>query len=256
MEYFIAGLPRSGSTLLSSILIQNPNIHSDVTSPVYGIFNQILSADYNTTNDLITDEKCKQILRSVVTIAYNDIQQPIIFDLNRLWTTKLDVLFDIFPDTKIVCCVRDIVSILNSFEHLFQANKFKNAGMIYGGYIDTVYHRCDNLMNWSGVVGSALCGLKQALASSYREKIRFIEYDDLVSNPKEELRALYDFLDIEWFNHQFTDIKGVETAKISIDTSLKGLHVVRPVIAKIERNISLPTDLINNYSNMESWRYL
>ena len=32
--HFISGLPRSGSTLLSAILRQNPKVHAHITSPV------------------------------------------------------------------------------------------------------------------------------------------------------------------------------------------------------------------------------
>jgi sulfotransferase len=32
--YFISGLPRSGSTLLSGILKQNPEFYADIASPV------------------------------------------------------------------------------------------------------------------------------------------------------------------------------------------------------------------------------
>ena len=35
--YFISGLPRSGSTLLSGILKQNPDFYADIASPVQGI---------------------------------------------------------------------------------------------------------------------------------------------------------------------------------------------------------------------------
>ena len=35
--YFMAGLPRSGSTLLSALLNQNPDIHSEPSSPLCGM---------------------------------------------------------------------------------------------------------------------------------------------------------------------------------------------------------------------------
>ena len=35
--YFMSGLPRSGSTLLSTLLNQNPEIYSGPSSPVLGI---------------------------------------------------------------------------------------------------------------------------------------------------------------------------------------------------------------------------
>jgi len=36
--YFIAGLPRSGSTLLSAILRQNPRFHAAMSSPIAPLF--------------------------------------------------------------------------------------------------------------------------------------------------------------------------------------------------------------------------
>ena len=40
--HFISGLPRSGTTLLSAILRQNPRFHANVTSPVASLFAGIL----------------------------------------------------------------------------------------------------------------------------------------------------------------------------------------------------------------------
>ena len=47
--YFMAGLPRSGSTLLSSILNQNPKLYSGPSSPV-------LSTMYVIEQHLLNDE--------------------------------------------------------------------------------------------------------------------------------------------------------------------------------------------------------
>lgn len=41
---FISGLPRSGSTLLSAILRQNPHFHAGMTSPVATLFKSVITA--------------------------------------------------------------------------------------------------------------------------------------------------------------------------------------------------------------------
>jgi len=46
--YFMAGLPRSGSTLLSSILNQNPRFYSGPSSPVLGA---MYAVEENFTNN-------------------------------------------------------------------------------------------------------------------------------------------------------------------------------------------------------------
>jgi sulfotransferase len=40
--HFISGLPRSGSTVLSAILRQNPRFHASISSPVSGLFGNVL----------------------------------------------------------------------------------------------------------------------------------------------------------------------------------------------------------------------
>ena len=42
--HFISGLPRSGSTLFSAILRQNPRFHAMMTSPVGGLYMAMLNA--------------------------------------------------------------------------------------------------------------------------------------------------------------------------------------------------------------------
>lgn len=39
--HFISGLPRSGSTLLSALLLQNPRFHAGISSPVGPLFDNI-----------------------------------------------------------------------------------------------------------------------------------------------------------------------------------------------------------------------
>jgi sulfotransferase len=41
--HFISGLPRSGSTLLSALLLQNPRFHAGMTSPVGTLFSGMLN---------------------------------------------------------------------------------------------------------------------------------------------------------------------------------------------------------------------
>ena len=41
--HFIAGLPRSGSTLFSALLRQNPDFHADISSPVMGLVDGVIA---------------------------------------------------------------------------------------------------------------------------------------------------------------------------------------------------------------------
>ena len=108
--HFISGMPRSGSTLLSALLRQNPRIHAAMTSPVGGLVNSMLRAmsQENETAIFIEDEQRERILRGIVDGFYADLHpSKLIFDTNRGWTSKLALLTRLFPEAKVIFAQRD-----------------------------------------------------------------------------------------------------------------------------------------------------
>ena len=78
----MAGLPRSGSAVLSAILNQNPRFYSGPSSPV-------LSTMFAVENHLANDElfhgypkpeQAKKIISSIISQFYGDIQEPVVID--------------------------------------------------------------------------------------------------------------------------------------------------------------------------------
>ena len=59
-----------------------------------------------------------------------------------------------FPQTKIICCVRDIVSILNSIELIQGKNSLYKNWMVDDESSVNVFTRCESLMRDTGFVGS------------------------------------------------------------------------------------------------------
>ena len=51
--HFISGLPRSGSTLTSALLRQNPRFQAGISSPVAGLFEGII-AQVSAGNEMAT----------------------------------------------------------------------------------------------------------------------------------------------------------------------------------------------------------
>jgi len=71
--YFISGLPRSGSTLLSGILKQNPEFCADITSPVSGIIQSTINGITGSENNHnVNEERRKSIsLQSLMGIIHS-----------------------------------------------------------------------------------------------------------------------------------------------------------------------------------------
>src|SRR5262245_4023245 len=88
--YFIAGLPRSGSTLLCNILAQNPRFHATATSGALDILFNVR----NVWDDFIHDgnnEGRRRVFRAVLDAFYADIARPIIFDKSRSWLAYMEM---------------------------------------------------------------------------------------------------------------------------------------------------------------------
>ena len=72
--YFISGLPRSGSTLLSAILRQNPDFYADIASPVEALTGSSIDIITGTeSNHIVTEEQRKNSLYGIFNSYYQHI---------------------------------------------------------------------------------------------------------------------------------------------------------------------------------------
>ena len=89
--YFMAGLPRAGSTLLSTLLNQNPRFYSGPSSPVLGAMFSV--HDNFQSNELYTGypkpNQVNEIVGSIIKHWYSDVEEEVIFDKNRAWTARV-----------------------------------------------------------------------------------------------------------------------------------------------------------------------
>lgn len=110
--HFISGLPRSGSTLLSAILRQNPRFHAGMTSPLSGLFNAIVSSVSagSELSTLVSREQRKRLLKGLFDSYYADLpaDRAVVFDTNRAWTGNLAALAELFPGYKERACPRTL----------------------------------------------------------------------------------------------------------------------------------------------------
>lgn len=253
--HFISGLPRSGSSLLSA-LFQQRNIYSDIASPINAIVSQLLATSSDGFNKILTEDKVKDLIKNTFDVMYSDRSEEIIIDTNRCWSGKTDIIKDIFPGSKIICCVRSIGDILNSFENVYRKNKYSALSPIYNDPT-SVYSRSRDLLNEGGVLGVGLNNLKMGLHTESADILFLVEYDELVSNTQEIMDMISDFLEIEKYEHDLSNIPGLKNIdKIDTELNLMGLHEVRTKVERRENPMLLPYDLLESLQGMEYWRKL
>lgn len=262
--YFLGGLPRSGNTLLSALLNQNPKIYVSPLSPLLdtlqgvektlNVHETTLSADFenNITNGL----------KHYVQGFYNDVEKPIVLDRNKGWGSKESIFTAtkyITETPKVIFTVRDIPSILTSFISLIEGTEDnfidKNLQQLeikpYGNQVHNDL-RCDWLMY--GLVGTTLTTLTELLQLNVA--VCLIEYDDLVNDPQKELNDVYQFLQLEPFQHQFNNVQKKEQENLTSAGLPINLHDVRKEVKKvsIEPTQVLSRHTLQKYSGLEFWK--
>lgn len=253
--YFISGLPRSGTTLLSTILNQNPKFQASISGPLARFTRAIIeqSSAQGGYRFQCPPEKRKSIIHGIFDNYYDDPNKEVFFDTNRGWTLLTPFIKDLYPYTKLIVCVRDINWILDSFEKLYRKNPYDKNLMIPDEYSNNVYSRCDYLMSESSTVGFAYMGLKQAITSAEKNMIMLVEYEQLCKNPEGMMKAVYNFIDQPYYDHDYNNVEA-SYDEFDADVNLKGLHTTRKEIEWVERPTILPPDIIHKYSNLEVWR--
>lgn len=267
--HYIAGLPRSGSTLISSLLNQNPRFYSGPSSPVVGLMMQI-QADLVNNELYIAYPKPQQATELVASVAshyYSDVTKPVVFDKNRSWTNNFGMITGFLNDNpKILCPVRDVSEILTSFITMHRRNPYEVNGKI--NFIDEMLiksnipltddNRCQFLAGPNGILGQSYTGMQQLVMEGKQRFLHFIEYSDLMNNPSETMRKIYDFLEEPYFEHDFENIENVHREDDARIYGLADMHEVRSKLGKISPDpvsVLSPT-VMQSCANTAFWRDL
>tara|TARA_R110000851_G_scaffold22681_2_gene67134 strand:+ start:508 stop:1329 length:822 start_codon:yes stop_codon:yes gene_type:complete len=262
--YFMAGLPRSGSTLLKSILNQNPELHTEPISPVLEL-THYTNKYFEDSEQYLGYPKPKsahKVISSILEDYYYEIEKPFIIDHCRAWSNNIQMLKTfITPTPKIICPVRDIIEILTSFITMIHRNSdqvsFIDQHLIEKGLSINDDNRCHYLMSKNGIVEQALWAQSQAFIRGDDKKyLHMVEYDDLINHPEETMKGIYSFLEIDYYSHDFEHIENTHR-EIDDQWYLKDMHHVRKKLEKKSKKPQdiLSADILNKYSNLEYWKY-
>jgi len=254
--HFISGLPRSGTTLLSTILKQNPKFDASISGPL-AIFTRSIIQGASHTGGYRFEcppQKCKKLINGLFQNYYDDPTKEVCFNTNRGWGLLLPTIKDLYPDSKLILCVRDIGWILDSFETLHRKNPYSCSKMFSDEENINVYTRCETLIKPDKTLGFAYNALKQALSSEYKSSIMLIEYNDLASDPKTVLKRLYEFIGEPQFDHDFNNVESSYN-EFDEDVGLTGLHTTRQIIQYLPRESIIPPDIWHRVNGMEFWKH-
>ncbi len=242
---FMVGFPRSGTTLLDTIVRSHPMIEViEEKSSVNKLINNLRKFSDNSIEKIydISDENIKEIRKIYLEDLFLHIEQK---DNQKVYIDKLPFniiyiaeILRIFPQAKFIISLRHPCDcVLSCYMQNFKLNESMS-----------------NFLNLKDT--AAIYDLTMNLLKIYKSKFHFnfyeIKYEKLISNFNDEIRNVLDFLELPWDNsvleYQKTATKRERIFTPSYD------QVIKPLYSKSAgRWIRYKNKLSNVYPILEPW---
>lgn len=229
MLYFLAGLPRSGSTVLAAVLNQNPKVYVSPTSGLIDLMGSACMAWENSAAIAAQEknlDECYRLLKGISDAKYADIEKPIIIDKSRGWPepqimkTMTKVLG---APPKIIATVRKVEDCAASFVRVAKPKDLYE-----------FLRKDGTIQHLKGSYTSLMAGYKEA-----PENFLIVDYDDLMDDPQKELGRIHEFLGLEPFEYKLDAIDGnVVKEKDDEVWNIPGLHDIQPKLGRLHNQNS------------------
>ena len=254
--FFLSGLPRSGNTLLASLLNQNPDIAAGINSlPMEAIKHLFLLQRTDLFKNYPDHKSLENLLDMVYSAYYKDWNYKYIIDRSAAGTScNLRLMKKhLKQPIKIIVLLRPLLEVLASFvkwsnkEPTAYINKFGN----------TAEDKCYALMEQFGQIWKEVQNLENLLKPENRQYALFIQYHDLVKHPQKIINQIYKFLDIPKYKHRFTKLDQLKVNGMGYSDEIvgKNLHTIyTKKIALQKTNVKklLSKEIIERYGHL-SW---
>ena len=244
--FFLVAMPRSGNTLFASIMNQNKDLVVTANSITLEIMKDLFLLKKTDVFQNFPDHRSlDNVLDIVYDTYYKDWPQRIIIDRGPVMTESNFALMQKHFKRSFKCIVllRDLMDVLASYMQWYTENPdaFPNK---YN--LKTDEEKLAMIMNKEGAVAKELDAIKNAY--NYPELCHFVKYDDMVTNPEQEFRKIYKFIEEPYFNHRFENLDQININGLFYNDTAVGsnMHTVKeeriekkynPYIEKISQKL-------------------
>lgn len=201
----LAGLPRSGSTLLGNLLAQHPGVYVSGTSSLAGVVDAVqgvLSNDPTVISETTADPamygRYKEAVAGLMHGWYADIidnpATSCVIDKGRAWSGLWLAVRDLDPNAKMLFTVRDPRDVVASIERQHQAT-----ALFRSPVHRDLREAASQLMSPEGLVGIN-CKAAEDLIRRKAQGVMFIRYESFVVDPRGTMRSISEFLELDEFD--------------------------------------------------------
>ena len=238
-------MPRSGNTLFASVMNQNPDIACTANSITLEIMKDLhLLKQTDVFQNFPDHNSLDNLLDSVFDTYYKDWSQEIIIDRGPVMTTGNFALMQKHYKRPFKCIVlvRDLMDVLASYMQWYT----ENSDAFPNRFGKNDEEKLSVIMNKDGAVAKELIAIKNAY--NYPDMCHFVRYNDIVANPEQEFRKIYEFMEEPYYPHYFDNLQTLSVNNIKYDDTIMGnnMHklfdgpirkVYNPYIEKIPTRI-------------------
>ena len=210
---FFSGLPRSGSTLICNLLGEHEDISVTSSSPLNQIVQNMkrmwsddpfLLSQLDNNFDIVY-KKLEDSTRAFIE-TYSENGTKITIDKNRGWLTNVEFVRSLYPNFKMIVCLRDPRQIFASVE---KAHK-KTSLLDFPDHMDAndVNNRANILFDNNGIIGSCLKAVNNLQdIPNIMPHLFFFRYEDFLQKPQETMDSLFKWLGLETKKIDFNNMK-------------------------------------------------
>ncbi len=223
---FIVGMPRSGSSLIEQILASHKKVFGGgELSYIQEIAYKIIKEE--KINDSLMNDYKNQYLSLIKEL---DNSSSFFTDKELLNFMNIGLILNLFPNAKIINCTRDPVdNCWSIYKNYFPiktqfVNDFKDIAKFYRLYLNTMNF-------WQ---------------KEFPKNIFNLNYETLIENPKDQIKEVLNFCDLEWDENVMNHHKSSRVIRtLSFDQANK------PISKKVSNTIknykSMIGDLIKEF---------
>ena len=251
--FFLVAMPRSGNTLFSSIMNQNPDIGCTANSITLEIMKDLFLLKRTDVFLNYPDHKSlDNVLDTVFDTFYKDWNYKYIIDRGPVMTSGNLALMQKHYKRPFKCIVllRDLMDVLASYIKWFEnePTAFPNR---YN--CKNIEEKLSKVMNKDGAVAKDLEAIQNSY--NYPDMCHYIKYDDLVAKPEQVISEVYQFLDIPYYKHDFKSLKQFEVNGMTYDDNIVGnkMHTIRTEIKREENPYKqmIPQRILDKYGHIK-----
>lgn len=256
--FHLVGMPRAGNTVLGGIINQNPNLQVSPLSPLSRTVSTLhQSFEGETWENFDWSSEQDTLARKTAQAWYSDYKANNIIDRGQWFPEVVQRLSD---NPKVIILQRDIFEVFASFI------KWANENVDNFIYTNVTSRKPEDVMSYLSQYGNVQTSARMIYTyQKYLEEkndidVMYIDYKDLTGDTENVINNLYDFLEVEKFDHDYENIKQFEFEGQKYNDTRVGTNLHKLKEGSIEKSTHdieflFPKNIYNRWLNMNELIY-